>query len=204
MLCRFKTRFRGKHIHIIIHAHQTRRGHHLQGRGIAQFLRHLAVIVHQEIFLNDGNQCVGIAGIARIASLLQSLGPNLVVRDGIVEEFDIAAPLGEEEGMVTIGGCHGCIFAEAIVIAVVVRLIVGFAIPFVAVASDAEMVVGLARDAVGAGLRRIDGLRQRDAGRHFVQFHLLHRQVLVGIDIIVYLIFKGVLGKTEGIAQHKC
>ena len=174
-----------------------------QRRRVAHALGHLAVIVHEIVFLNDRDQRVGVARIAGIASLLQPVRPRFVVGDGQIEELDVAAALRQKQRMVAIGLFHCGIFPETVLAAVVLRLVKGGAGPLLGVAHDAEMVVSLLGDAVGAAFGGIDSLCQRDARGHLVLFHLPHGQILILIDIIIDLVFQRVLGITGGDAKQE-
>ena len=75
---------------------------------------------------------------------------------------------------------------------------IGLPRPLLRVAHDGEVVVALAHQVVGARLRGIDGLRQRDAGRHTVKFHLLHRKSFVFIYVVIDFVFHRILCRHDG------
>ena len=106
--------------------------------------------------------------------------------------------------MVTIGLRIGGVFPIAVLVIFVVRAIVGVALPLLCMTHDGEMVVTLAHQVVGARLRRIDGLRQRDARGNSVELHLLHRKILVIVNVIINAIFHRILGESDGQQANSC
>ena len=139
------------------------------------------VVAMEAVALYEADEQMGVSGVGGVACRFESVGPAFVVVALEGEEGGVAAALGEEEGMVFIGGKNVWIDSEFLSNGVVVFQHDG-AGPRGA-CLDAEMVVGLGGKEALPGAALEEALGEGDAGRDAVFVHLLHGEGLVALDV---------------------
>ena len=154
-----------------------RRVRHEGGGGMARKM----VVAMEAVALYEADEQMGVSGVGGVACRFESVGPAFVVVALEGEEGGIAAALGEEEGMVFIGGKYVWIDSEFLSNGVVVFQHDG-AGPRGA-CLDAEMVVGLGGKEALPGAALEEALGEGDAGGDAVFVHLLHGEGLVALDV---------------------
>ena len=150
---------------------------HEGGGGMARKM----VVAMEAVALYEADEQMGVSGVGGVACRFESVGPAFVVVALEGEEGGIAAALGEEEGMVFIGGKNVWIDTEFLSNGVVVFQHDG-AGPRGA-CLDAEMVVGLGGKEALPGAALEEALGEGDAGGDAVFVHLLHGEGLVALDV---------------------
>ena len=150
---------------------------HEGGGGMARKM----VVAMEAVALYEADEQMGVSGVGGVACRFESVGPAFVVVALEGEEGGIAATLGEEEGMVFIGGKYVWINSEFLSNGVVVFQHDG-AGPRGA-CFDAEMVVGLGGKEALPGAALEEALGEGDAGGDAVFVHLLHGEGFVALDV---------------------
>ena len=150
---------------------------HEGGGGMARKM----VVAMEAVALYEADEQMGVSGVGGVTCRFESVGPAFVVVALEGEEGGIAAALGEEEGMVFIGGKYVWIDSEFLSNGVVVFQHDG-AGPRGA-CLDAEMVVGLGGKEALPGAALEEALGEGDAGGDAVFVHLLHGEGLVALDV---------------------
>ena len=133
------------------------------------------------VLLDDPHEPLGVVGGRGVSGGLQTPRPTLVVVGRIGEERVVARLRVEKLGVVLVGGFDRGVRTEtfALGVVVVVDLLAG---P-VALALDAEVVVGLHRQQAVAAVGFEDALRHSDACRDAVALHVGHGDRHVAADV---------------------
>ena len=140
------------------------------------------VVLMQLVKFDDLDELVGVLWVGGIAALFQTSRPTLVVAGAEVEETGIARLASQELAVVLVALQHRVVGAEALLSQVVV-MIGGGTGPVVTL--DTEVVVALDGQVASSGAALQQSLSQCDARWDAVAQHLLYRQVLVLVDILL-------------------
>ena len=171
-----------------IHAASGLKAFHglLGARAVARCVERFALRAVEQVelrLLDDAAQPLRIVGRGGVTGRLQSARPAAVVVGGVDEERVVARLRIQETGMILVRGFDRAVGAETFAAGVVV--VEDAPSRPVVFALDAEMVVRRTRQCAVAAVGFQNALRQRDAGRNAVAFHVRHGDVLVAVDVLL-------------------
>ncbi len=135
------------------------------------------------VVLDDADEPLCVIGRRSITGSFEPPCPTLVIGRRIGEQRIVSGRRIEKLGMVAIRILDRRITAETFALGIVVVVDLSpRPIPF---ALDAEMVIRLHRQAAVAAVGFEDTLRQRNAGRNPVTFHIVDGNRLVTLDVLL-------------------
>jgi len=124
---------------------------------------------------------MSIVGVGGVAGGFQSVRPAHIIIGIQQEEGLIAWTIHQEKGMILIGFASVTVFAEALVLLVVV-VVNRRTVP--AVTLNAKVIIGLCGESASAGARLEESLCEDDTGRNTVRALLAYSNFVILLNIL--------------------